>query len=305
MYLRTLALLGVLALAPSLGEAGILKQLNSQLRGGGKDRQTHSSSPVAGSEAATAADKAYGSDPLQKLDIYAPKGNAQSSLPVLIFVHGGAWAIGDKRNHDDKAALYTANGILFVSINYRLHPNARHPAQAEDVAAAVRWVYDHISQYGGDNNRIYISGHSAGAHLAALVGTDGRHLAKYGLSPQMLRAVIADDSASYDFTQPARRSNDVQRAIDETFGTDMASLAAGSPLSYVRGNTALPPFLLFVAERREEAVAQTTQFFQALQAAGASSEMIPVPGLSHEQMGDAMADADSVIAQKILAVIGR
>src|SRR5262249_53427933 len=115
----------------------------------------------------------------QKLDIYAPPGGRQ--MPVVMFVHGGEWTKGDKSEVSYKPRLLNENGIIFVSINYRLSGVAKHPAQAEDVAAAVRWTRDHIADYDGDPARLFLMGHSAGCHLVTLVGLDRRPLDKVGM----------------------------------------------------------------------------------------------------------------------------
>ncbi|WP_158218091.1 alpha/beta hydrolase, partial [Marinibacterium profundimaris] len=186
-------------------QAGLLKDLKRQVTGV--------------SEAVSRYDDiAYGNDSAQKLDLYVPAHKDKRLLPVLMFVHGGAWAIGDKGNHADKATLYNRNGIIFVSVGYRLHPNGAYPRQPADIAAATKWVYDHIQEYGGDPKQIHISGHSAGAHLAALTATDPQHLGRFGLSTQIYQSVTCDDSASYDLVESVPRKKNIQKVIDETFG---------------------------------------------------------------------------------------
>jgi arylformamidase len=142
---------------------------------------------------------------LQALDLYPPC--ASGAAPVVIWVHGGAWAVGDKANGmTDKIALFNQAGYLLVSVNYRLSPDddrlepgrVRHPDHVEDVAAAIAWVADHAASYGGDPSRLAILGHSAGAHLVALVATDGQYLAAHGRSPALLRAVGSFDTEAYD-----------------------------------------------------------------------------------------------------------
>ena len=117
-----------------------------------------------------------------KLDIYVPKG--KTNAPVLFFVHGGAWKSGDRSNYVPLGNRYAREGVITVVPSYRLAPKHPHPAQIEDVAAAFAWTVRHIAEYGGDTNRIYAAGHSAGGHLVALLGLDGDYLAKYQLSPK-------------------------------------------------------------------------------------------------------------------------
>ena len=115
---------------------------------------------------------------------------AAAGLPVLMYVHGGGWSSGDKDAVGAKAAYFTAHGFVFVSINYRLIPAAWPAQQAADVAAAVAWVKENIGAYGGDGRRLFMLGHSAGAHFTALVVSDESYLREVGLGGAALRGVI-------------------------------------------------------------------------------------------------------------------
>ena len=246
----------------------------------------------------------YGSDRLQKLDVYLPSQSISGKRPVHIFVHGGAWTIGDKKRFALHAKLNTDQGIIFVSINYRLSPKVKHPAHVEDCARAVKWVYDNIGRYGGDVDNINISGHSAGAHLSALLGTNPEYLAKYDLPLSILKTVIPVDTASFDFTTPptGKGVRVVPAIIDNTFGTSDVQLKAASPLFHVDGDNA-PYFMMFVTSERPDAVAQTSVFNKALSDSGTRSSMRVVQGLSHSEMSKAMGDPKSPIAQGILKAI--
>ncbi len=246
-------------------------------------------------------DVSYGSDPLQKLDLCAPKGQ-KSLKPVHIYIHGGAWQIGDKKGSYDHGKFYCDEGIVFASINYRLSPKDIHPAQAQDSAAAVRWVYDHIGEYGGDRNNIHLSGHSAGAHLAALIGSDPKYLGAHGLSPTLFKTVIPVDTASFDFSNKTR-PRFVQKIVDRTFGTSPEELAEASPITYARSNKNLPPFLLFVTKKRDDAMKQTQAFHDAIKSSGGESQMYAIDGLSHREMNKGMHDPDSLISKTILKAI--
>ncbi len=118
-------------------------------------------------------DLAYGPDPLHRLDVFRPEAGG-STLPVLLFVHGGAFIAGDKHGafYPDNFTLWAAkHGMVGVNINYRLAPGHPFPAGAEDLAAALAWVRDNISRFGGDPGRIVLVGHSAGGnHIADYLG---------------------------------------------------------------------------------------------------------------------------------------
>jgi triacylglycerol lipase len=123
-------------------------------------------------------DIAYGSDPLQKLDVFAPDGAKGKALPVLLFVHGGGFVRGDKHGefYPDNITLWAAkNGMVGVNIDYRLAPKDPWPAGAKDLASAIAWTKANVARYGGDPNRIVLFGHSAGAN----------HVADYAAHPEV------------------------------------------------------------------------------------------------------------------------
>lgn len=144
----------------------------------------------------------YGSDALQTLDVWRAK-NAQGPAPLVVFVHGGGWKRGSKDNATGqyKPMHYPGDGYAFASIDYRLVPDATVEQQAADVASAVKALIDRVDSLGIDRRRIVIMGHSAGAHLVALVGTDEKYLRAAGLSFADVAGVIPIDGAAYDITR--------------------------------------------------------------------------------------------------------
>jgi len=124
-----------------------------------------------------------------KLDLYLPRD--KKNFPVLVFVHGGSWRSGDRSLYKALGDRLARTGIGVAIPSYRLMPQNPHPAQAEDVAAAFAWVVQNIAQRGGDVSRIYLSGHSAGAHLVALLALDEKYLKKFDLDRTAIRSVIA------------------------------------------------------------------------------------------------------------------
>src|SRR5438132_7046995 len=109
-----------------------------------------------------------------KLDLYLPKG--QKDFPVLFFIHGGAWTSGDRRLYGALGHTFAKNGIGTVIISYRLTPQVQHPGHIEDVARAFAWTHQNIAKHGGRADQIFVSGHSAGGHLAALLVTNEKYL---------------------------------------------------------------------------------------------------------------------------------
>ena len=157
----------------------------------------------------------------QSLDVYTRPD--LKGAPVILFFHGGGWQIGDKLvAAQQKPAGFVPEGYLFVSANYRFRPRATLDDILSDCAAAVRWVAGHAAEYGGDGRRVFLFGHSAGAHLAALLATDHRYLQAAGLQPDILRGAVPLDMGFYDVAAAARTAWDASRAamIATVFGKD-------------------------------------------------------------------------------------
>jgi acetyl esterase/lipase len=212
---------------------------------------------------------AYGSDALQRLDVWTVRGS--HSAPLVMFVHGGGWKRGSKDNASSQwlPAHLTQQGYAYASIDYRLVPAVTVERQAEDVARALRTLLDRAAELGIDRRRVVLMGHSAGAHLVALVGTDERHLRSTGLSFADLRGVIANDGAAYDV--PAQLQEEaplMHQTYLETFGSDPARQRALSPIH----NAAAPnaPAFLLLHIQRPDAVRQTEALGRALTAAGSA-----------------------------------
>src|ERR1051326_1498430 len=144
-------------------------------------------------------------DPRQKVDIYAPEG--AKNLPVVFWIHGGGWQTGDKTDVQLKPQAFNDKGFVFVSTNYRLLPHAEMGTIIRGVARAVRWVHEHIAGHGGDPDRLFIMGHSAGAQLAALVCTDDRYLKSEGLSLAIVKGCVPVDGDTYDVPTTAPHSS--------------------------------------------------------------------------------------------------
>lgn len=173
-----------------------------------------------------------------RLDAYLPEG--KSGFPLLMYVHGGAWRSGKKELYDPIGRVFAGQGIGFVAINYRLSPAVKHPEHVRDVARAFAWLAKHARELGGDPERLYVCGHSAGAHLVALLALDPRYLQAEGLTASRIRGVIG---ISGPYSLPPR-------AFPETFGEDPEAHADAFPLRHVTDVPAsgLPPFLLLAAD---------------------------------------------------------
>jgi acetyl esterase/lipase len=220
-----------------------------------------------------------------KLDLYLPKD--KKNFPVLVFIHGGSWRSGDKSLYPALGNRFAKLGIGVAIPSYRLMPKSPHPAQIEDTAAAFAWVYKNIAERGGDVNRIYIAGHSAGGHLVALLALDPTYLAKYEIPLSAIKGVAAL-SGVYDVSQ-------IQ-------GFMSADGESPSPIAHVHAKA--PPFLVSYCQWDYLALPlQAREFAAALKQSFDPVELLYVPGQGHISEIIHIVQDDDVIAQAILKLI--
>jgi arylformamidase len=222
----------------------------------------------------------YGSDKLQALNFYPVNATSNGTkAPLIIFVHGGGWSKGDKRSATGqyKAPHYNGQGYAFASVNYRLVPAATVEQQAQDVASAISWLHKDADRLGIDKSRIVLMGHSAGAHLAALVATDPQYLKAAGLPMSALRGVIPLDGAAYDVAaQIAEGERIMQDNYLQAFGSDPARQAALSPTLHAKTPGASPFLILHVD--RDSAAKQSSELARTLNNAGTPAQLRSVEG---------------------------
>lgn len=222
----------------------------------------------------------YGPHPRQQVDIYAPT-DAVDDLPVVLFVHGGGWTMGNRRYVQSKPLHFTNTGTIFASAGYRLVPDVTVEDQAKDVGAAVQALVGQASAIGVDPRRIVLMGHSAGAHLAALVGTDPQYA---GDAFDAIRGVILLDGGGYDIAkymnEAGPRSWEVYNAA---FGNTPDRHAALSPITHVGGQDA-PHWLALYVEHRDITRAQSQDLVNALIEAGAMASALPIADTNHSRM---------------------
>ena len=152
--------------------------------------------PKDGGAQRVARDVAYGDGARRQLDVYAPgDGGAH---PVIVFIYGGSWRSGDKDEYAFVGAAFASRGFVTVIPDYRLVPEVRFPSFLDDCAAAVRWVADHVHEFGGDPTRVILVGHSAGAYNAMMLGLDAHYLNDAGVNAASIRGVVGI-SGPYDF----------------------------------------------------------------------------------------------------------
>lgn len=238
-------------------------------------------------------DMAYGTDPAQKLAFWKGAG---AKSPLILFVHGGGWRMGSKENATGKSkvAHLTGEGYALASIDYRLVPAATVEQQAGDVAAATAYVVRNADRLGIDPGRIVLMGHSAGAHLVALVGTDPAYLKAAGLPLTAVRGVVALDGAAYDVpAQMAEGPEMMQKIYQQAFGTDPARERALSPTLQAAAPNA--PAFLILHVQREDGIRQSEALAAALRKAGTDVSVQGFDGQGlrgHMEINRRLGDSD-------------
>ena len=187
---------------------------------------------------------------LNTLNVYMPKRGSNS--PLIIWIHGGSWADGDKEEVHTKAEFFTSKGFVFVSINYRLSPKVKHPVHVQDVANAIMWVYSNAKHYSADQNKIFLMGQSSGAHLAAMVSINEEYLKKTGSTPKIIRGMVLIDGMGFDI--PAiisDASKQLKGWFAQAFGNSSFDWRQGSPINFVNSNNHIPA-TMFVYSGEDE-----------------------------------------------------
>lgn len=180
----------------------------------------------------------YGPHPRHQLDVYVPK-DRQGPLPVAVFFYGGYWDSGDRANYAFVGEGLAARGIVAVVPDYRIYPEIAFPAFVEDGALAVRWTFDHLAVLGGDRGRVSVMGHSAGAHIAALLAFDEHYLRDRGFVAPPLAGFVGL-AGPYDFNP--KYLPFTPEKTEKLFGPP-AAWAKAKPLTFFQGGE--PPMLLF------------------------------------------------------------
>lgn len=244
----------------------------------------------------------YGASPKQLVDLYLPQGaRPAGGYPLVIYVHGGGWRNGDRVMVQHKPDFFIGKGWAFASVGYRLLPEAPVEQQAADVAAAVRKLATDARALGIDPGRIILMGHSAGAHLSALISTDTAYL---GTDMATLAGVILLDGAGYDVARQMRDQPMLSRSIYEpAFGTDPARQAKLSPLTHSAAPN-VGHWLILHAARRQDAATQSRSLADALIAAGADVRVSAIEGENHMTINRELGaedNAHTLAVEKFLA----
>lgn len=230
-------------------------------------------------------------DKLQSLDVYSPPEGKDH--PVIVWIHGGGWSKGDKASLQQKPQAFVDKGFVLVSVNYRLVPAVTVKDIMADLAKSVRWVRDHAAEHRGDPSSLIIMGHSAGAHLAALLCTDDRYLKAAGVPMTSLKGCVPLDVSAYDIP---KRIHDVDDGISKTFktvfGADDAAQRESSPVHHIAKDKHIPPFLLLHVASRDDTKAQAHWFTEKLHASSIAARVVAAEGKTHGTISSDLGGAD-------------
>src|SRR5215207_3173684 len=222
-------------------------------------------------DVAVVRDVAYGTDPKQRFDVYAPKG--ARNAPVVVMVHGGAWRIGDKRSRGvvgKKVARWSRDGIVVISVNYRMLPGTDPVEQARDVARALAAAQQRMSEWGGDPAKVVLMGHSAGAHLVALLGANPSLAMSLGAQPWLGTVIL--DSAALDIVQTMTRPH--LPLYTRAFGANRDFWREASPYHHLAAGA--KPMLIVCSSLRRDSCPAASRFAARATSLGVRTEVLPV-----------------------------
>lgn len=223
-------------------------------------------------------------DPEHKLalDVYSPRKIIKKK-DVLVFIHGGNWRSGKKKTYKFFGKGFARKGIVTVVIDYRLSGVTDFRGMGQDAAKALKWVKENISSYGGDDTRIFLSGHSSGGHLSALVTTDQDFFKKENIGNQV-RGTILIDAFGLDMYTYLKNSQNAKDSIYfPAFTKDPVNWKKGSPIYFIDKQS--PPFLMYVGGRTYPAIKKySATFLEALKPFQPEAKSILVKRKKHVPM---------------------
>jgi acetyl esterase/lipase len=248
----------------------------------------------------------------QVLDVYAPAG--AKNLPVVFWIHGGGWQVGDKKEVQLKPQAFTEKGFVFVATNYRLLPHVEMGELIRDVAKAVGWTHKHVAGHGGDPAKLFIMGHSAGAQLAAILCTDDRYLKAEGVPLTAVKGCVPVDGDTYDIpaiiaTAEARwAAHGLPRAKfghREKFGNDPAKHKDFSAVTHVAKGKNIPPFLILYVADHPDVSAQAQRLNRALKEADVPVALYGGRDTTHGRINADLGKPDDPGTKAVFEFVGK
>jgi len=241
------------------------------------------------------------------LDIYTPEEPADKPQPVMFWIHGGGWQVGDKSDVALKPKVLTERGFIFVSTNYRLLPEVQMEELIGDVARSLGWVHKNIAAYGGDPKRIFVGGHSAGAQLAALICIDDRYLKKEGVSFEILKGCVPVDGDTYDIPKIIMTAEHRQALYGgkmftfghrQKFGNDPEKHVDFSAVTHVAKDKGIPPFLILYFSGNPDTRVQALRLESVLKKADIPAKAYGKSDSNHSRLNNDLGKPDDPATQE-------
>ena len=245
---------------------------------------------------------------LLSLDIYHFE-EINNIKPVVVYVHGGGLAIGDKIDKiNNKINLFSDIGYIFVSVNYQLSPKGIntnperiiYPTHNNDFADAIKWIFENINKYGGNKEKIVLIGHSSGAYLVSIIGTSELFLPKRNIELNRLKGIISIDTSGYNIEEQCKTKNDIYL---NAFGNNDKNWKEASPIYNLKNEKSYPPF--FIAKRgNAERIELADVFVRKLKSVGVKVKEVIATEYEHEEINDVIGEKnEEIITKPILKFI--
>lgn len=248
----------------------------------------------------------------QVLDVYPQEMGDKK--PVVLWIHGGGWQVGDKKDVSLKPKWFSEHGFVFVSVNYRLLPEVSMRELIGDVASAIGWTHKHVEKFGGDPNKIFVMGHSAGAQLAAILCTDQRYLDKVGVPFSSLRGCVPVDGDTYDIPAMIMTAEMRQTLhglpLPENghrvkFGNDPKLHLDFSAVTHIARNKGIPPFLILYVAGHPDVTAQARRLEISLANADVAVSSFGASDTNHSKLNDDLGLDNDAATAKLLEFLER
>jgi len=231
-----------------------------------------------------------------KLDLYLPQD--MKGVPVIVSFYGGGLTAGDKKGQAFVGQRFASAGMATAVANYRLSPDVQHPVHVQDAAAAFAWVKQHIAEYGGNPDQMFVIGHSAGAYLAALLATDGRYLGAHKLSLRDIRGVVP--VSGFYWVERKGVAPDRDKRI---WGSDEKAWIDASPAHHLSAQ--IPAMLLLYTDGDDEwRRTQNVEAADALKGAGNRRvEIAEINGRTHNTIWSRLNEERDEVSDRIVQFV--
>lgn len=248
----------------------------------------------------------------QLLDIYTPEKRTEMKLPVVFWIHGGGWQTGDKSSVQLKPKAFTDRNFVFVSTNYRLLPTVEMDVLIRDVAKSLGWVHQNIAESGGDPERIFVMGHSAGAQLAAILCTDDRYLGEVKVPFSVLRGCVPVDGDTFDlpaiiataeFRQTVYGLPQPKYGHRVKFGNDPEKHVDFSAVTHVAEGKEIPPFLILHVAGHPDTTAQAQRLGNVLKEAKIPAKVFGARESTHNKLNDDLGLPDDAATRELFEFV--